>query len=342
MTIDKSSYVPLIKVSVNIEFAVKSSACILAAFSEKLGVPIVNNRISIPPGIGNGFIKMVDIDQFFKMVVHHYTLTEDLHVRRLSQPGPSDMVSIVFNCYEEPAGSPDNSADVVQFFNRHGSSIQISSSILGKETILPKNMDVNFVAVGIKASALSTILKIENPNDLVRKILCGKTTFFFHEHMSVDEKRIIKQISKINEIEELSNFHYRIKAEELLYLLFRKLLARESLRSGAVNRTDIEKMYNIRAALLADISIPPKLKDLAKIGMMSEGKMKQLFKQIFGDSIYNYYQKERMQEAAFLIRQAGLTISDAGYQLGFSNLSHFGRLFEKHFGMSPKKYSYTK
>lgn len=27
------------------------------------------------------------------------------------------------------------------------------------------------------------------------------------------------------------------------------------------------------------------------------------------------------------------------YQLGFSNLSHFSRLFEKHIGMKPKKYS---
>jgi AraC-like DNA-binding protein len=28
-----------------------------------------------------------------------------------------------------------------------------------------------------------------------------------------------------------------------------------------------------------------------------------------------------------------------GYELGFSNLSHFSRLFEKHYGLTPKRFS---
>jgi AraC-like DNA-binding protein len=323
-----------------IEFAVNPSAGILAAFSQQLGVPIINDRISLPSALGTGFIKKIDIEQFFKIVIHHYTLHQDFYLKRLPLPGPSDMISIVFNSYETPISSPDNSTDILPFFKRNGSSIQISSSILGKETIFSKNSNVRFVAIGIKASVLAAILKIEKPNSLVQKILSGKTTFFFHEHISVDEQRIVKQFSKIDELEELNNFHYRIKAEELLYLLFSKLLARGNPRQSVINKSDIEAMYTIRTAILSDLSNPPKLQELAKMSGIGEGKMKQLFKQIFGDTIYNYYQKERMQEAAFLIRQSGLTVSEAGYQIGFSNLSHFGRLFEKHFGMTPKKYSY--
>ena len=33
-----------------------------------------------------------------------------------------------------------------------------------------------------------------------------------------------------------------------------------------------------------------------------------------------------------------LTVSETGYKLGFTNLSHFGRVFEKHFLMKPKRY----
>ncbi|MBE4948012.1 helix-turn-helix transcriptional regulator [Chryseobacterium culicis] len=72
---------------------------------------------------------------------------------------------------------------------------------------------------------------------------------------------------------------------------------------------------------------------------MSVSKLVKLFRQVFGDSIYNYFQTLRMQEAARLLREEQLSVSEAGYQLGFSNLSHFSRIFEKHIGMKPKKYS---
>ena len=46
-----------------------------------------------------------------------------------------------------------------------------------------------------------------------------------------------------------------------------------------------------------------------------------------------------MAEAARLL--ARLSVSETGYQLGFTNLSHFTRLFERHFQMKPKQYQAT-
>ncbi len=95
----------------------------------------------------------------------------------------------------------------------------------------------------------------------------------------------------------------------------------------------------IRTTILADLSLPPSLPKLAKMAGFGETKMKDLFKQVFGDTIYNYYQQARMEEAAFLLKHGGLSVSETGYHLGFANLSHFGRLFEKYHGSKPKKYA---
>jgi AraC-like DNA-binding protein len=72
---------------------------------------------------------------------------------------------------------------------------------------------------------------------------------------------------------------------------------------------------------------------------MSPTKLKRLFKQIFGNSIFNYYQEFRMKEAARLLKEEKLSVSDVGYQLGFTNLSHFSKVFAVHIGMKPKQYS---
>lgn len=323
------------------EFAVSPTFNFLTAFAEKFNVPVFKHSVTIPTSMGKGTIKKIDIEPDFKLVIHHYTLQQAFHLKRLPATIPNDLVSIVFNSNEIPTDSPADQQEALLYLKKNGSAIQISSSMLGTETLFPKNAEVYFAVVGIKAPLLASILKIEKGNNIVEKILKGNTTFFFHENMTVDVRRILEQLSKINEIEELNNLYFRIKTEELIYLLFSKLLTRESLPVSTVNKSDIDKLYSIRTAILADVSMPPKLNELARMAGMSETKMKQLFKQTFGDTIYNYYQRERMEEAAFLIRKAGYSVSEAGYHLGFSNLSHFSRLFEKHHGITPKKYSYV-
>jgi AraC-like DNA-binding protein len=323
------------------EFAFDPSFNFLNAFAENFKVPVFKNRVAIPAMMGEGSIKMIDVEPGLKLVIHHYKLKQAFHLKRLPANGPSEWVSIVFNSNEIPTDSIEDQQEAIHFLKKNGSAIQIASSILGTETIFPKDAEVYFAVIGIKASLLATILTIEKGNALVEKILYGDTTFFFHENMFVEAKRILEQLSLINELDALSSLYYKIKTAELLYLLFSKLLARESLPISTVNKSDIDKLYTVRTAIISDVSIQPKLNELAVMAGMSETKMKKLFKQIFGDTIYNYYLKERMEEAAFLIKQAGYSVSEAGYHLGFSNLSHFSRLFEKHHGMTPKKYSYT-
>jgi AraC-like DNA-binding protein len=86
---------------------------------------------------------------------------------------------------------------------------------------------------------------------------------------------------------------------------------------------------------------PPDIATQAREAGMSEPKLRKLFKQTFGKGVFEYYQAMRMQEAARLLKEKGLTVSEVGYRLGFTNLSHFSRVFEQHWGMKPKKYSAT-
>jgi len=45
-------------------------------------------------------------------------------------------------------------------------------------------------------------------------------------------------------------------------------------------------------------------------------------------------------EGSRVSAQAGPALgAEVGYEPGFSNLSHFSRLFEKHYGLHPKRYS---
>ncbi len=321
------------------EFTVHPSFNFLTSFAEKFNIPVFKNGLEIPALMGKGFLKKIDIEADFKFVLHHYTLKEDFWLRRMAPKEKNDLISILFNSQEIPTDVALLAQSAFQFLKKNGSAIQVGSSSLGTETFFPANTAIYFAVIGIKPQRLASVLNVEKPNGIVNTILNGDDPFFYHESMFPEVQRILKQLSEVNDQTKLSRLYYKIKLQELLYLLFSKLLNRETDQHSPVNKADLDRLYTIRSAITADMSSPPRLSELSKMAGMSETKMKQLFKQVFGNTIYNYYQEVRMEEAAFLLKQAGYSVSEAGYQLGFSNLSHFSRLFEKHHGSTPKKFS---
>jgi AraC-like DNA-binding protein len=134
-------------------------------------------------------------------------------------------------------------------------------------------------------------------------------------------------------------FFLKIKAEELICRLLMELVKRDETHLYPLNSQDIQTLYKIKELVLAHPETPPVINELAVRANMSPSKLKRLFKQIFGSPIFSYYQAFRMKEAARLLKEEKLLVSDVGYQLGFTNLSHFSRVFNEHIGMKPKKYS---
>jgi AraC-like DNA-binding protein len=308
-------------------------------FSERFNVPVFDNKLTIPVSMGDGSIKIIDFGQNFKLLVHRYKFKEDFVLKRIAPIHWNDNVTIIFysSSFSDNLLSNTNQTKIYSP-QKDISAIEISSNDLNSEIRFPAEREIYFTVVGINSSTLLALLGIEKANNFFKSIGSNNSTFLYHENMTQEVEKILKQISDINNQGELSNFYYKIKAQELLYLLFNKLLNRQHDQHTYVNKMDIDKLYAIRTSILADLALPPRLNSLAKMANMSETKMKQLFKQIFGDSIYNYFQKARMEEAAFLLKQAAYSVSEVGYQLGFSNLSHFSRLFQRHYGVNPKQY----
>lgn len=310
----------------------------LTSFAKKLNVPLNGDRLIIPPAIGTGSIRKLTLSAGLKTIIHHYKLKEDFILNRMGTETANDLVSIIFHS-NEVAASVDT-GDKPNLLSRHTDfAIQIASTDLNSQIRFPANTDIYFIVVGIMKDTLKELLAIKKPNSVVKTILDAAQGFLFYESMSVEIFRIIKQVTDTQEDNEFSTFYQRLKVQELLYLVFEKLQKRESQRHNAVHKDDADKLFLIRTAILADLSLPPSLPELAKMAGFGETKMKDLFKQVFGDTIYNYYQQARMEEAAFLLKHGGLSVSEVGYQLGFTNLSHFGRLFEKYHGIKPKKYT---
>ncbi len=66
--------------------------------------------------------------------------------------------------------------------------------------------------------------------------------------------------------------------------------------------------------------------------------LSRLIKKQTGKTFTELMQVKRINQAAFLLKTTNLTVADVCQRIGYENISYFHRLFNKTFGMTPKKY----
>lgn len=311
----------------------------ITQFAELINMPIKDNLLEIPKSKGEGFVRRITFGDDFRLLMHRYTLKEDFVIQRDPTLEMNNLLSIFFYNNEESLEMKYNEGSSVPFSQSSNSAVQVTTNDFSSTIRFPAKSTIQYMVIGITASKLKTLFSIEHSNTTIKTITTEKASFLFFESLSVEMKLLLKNITHTTKNDILGDFYVQIKSLELLYLLFRRLSIREDKKHRSINNADAEKLMMIRNEILSDLSSPPVLMELASMAAMSETKLNQLFKQTFGDSIYNYFQTARMEEAAFLLKHANFSVSETGYELGFSNLSHFSRLFKKHFGITPKRYT---
>ncbi|MES2277218.1 MAG: helix-turn-helix transcriptional regulator [Bacteroidota bacterium] len=310
-------------------------------FARYLQATIHNDVLEIPAHLGQGHLRKLSFGPDFKITLHRYLLSEDLIIKRNAYAQDNELITVFFYSNEQSLGIAFNNDPQIVFSEPDDSAIQVTSNNLNSTIRFPAYQQVHYVVVAIKPAKLRELLAIDNPNSVIQTITGQGNTFLYFENMEADTKLLLKNMAAADMSDSLSNFYMQIRVQELLYLVFHKLSLRESAAHQTINNVDASRLLYIRNEVIKDLSVPPVIRELAQIAAMSETKLKQLFKQTFGATIYNYYQQARMQEAAFLLKHGKRSVAQVGYELGFTNLSHFSRLFEKHYGLNPKRYSYT-
>ncbi len=96
-------------------------------------------------------------------------------------------------------------------------------------------------------------------------------------------------------------------------------------------------MEQAREILLTRLENPPTLTELSRIVGTNECTLKRGFKETFGCTVYNFVQENRLEKAYQLITGCGYNVSESAFAVGYSNLSHFSKVFKIKFGISPGK-----
>jgi AraC-like DNA-binding protein len=103
-----------------------------------------------------------------------------------------------------------------------------------------------------------------------------------------------------------------------------------------LERATVDRVYQARDMLLANLGQSPSILELAQQVGMSDRTLRRGFRQVFGTTVVGYLTDKRLELAEQMLRQQAYTIEEVANLTGYSSRSHFAVAFKRKFGITPK------
>ena len=316
-----------------IEVVDKNGSGIMHKFADAIGARVRGRFIDIPKNLGEGYMTGFSWGKDLRMMIRNYYLKEEIILERKNE-FPEGQENVVFFL----SGIFNSSIHKQEQLLPEQANVFICMQSVSSVMAMPQNTFFRSVTISASRDYLQERFgELKHP--IVSSILSSKDTFAYEIGISPAMITTASEMLHQSVPESLDNHYHKLKCEELLCHIFALLLQREETPASGIHIKDIKAIYAIKYHLQSNLDKAPEINSLAKEAGMSEPKLRKLFKQTFGKGVFEYYQYKRIQEAARLLKEKHLSVSEVGYQLGFTNLSHFSRVFEQQIGLKPKKYS---
>ncbi len=150
---------------------------------------------------------------------------------------------------------------------------------------------------------------------------------------------VLNQLINYNLNQSIKNLYFKGKAYELLSLYFNRSEDADIEQCPfLVDETNVIRIRKAKDIIISRMAEPPTLQELADEIGLNLKKLKEGFKQIYGDSVYSFLFDYKMEVSRKLLESGDHNVNEVGLKVGYSTSSHFIAAFKKKYGTTPKKY----
>ena len=151
---------------------------------------------------------------------------------------------------------------------------------------------------------------------------------------------ILSQIMNYNLHPTIQTLYLKAKVYELMALFFNRSDSYDMDQCPFLaDEENVQRIRKAKEVVISRMAEPPTLNELAQEVGLSLKKLKEGFKQVYGDSVYSFLFDYKMEYARKLLETNQYNVNEVGLKVGYSAASHFIAAFKKKFGTTPKKYT---
>jgi len=275
------------------------------------------------------------------LAVNVTMLAEDLVLNFLPSRGESSYI-LHFDEIDLP-GNGDNDTAVPQSSPSAEwphSSVSISDVTFGKVVNYPKDRIIRSLIVRVRkssleqliqdfdAGAVNAILESAGHEHSITWPITFKYRLLLNDFMSEIVQHPFPELFTIRNISILIEY------------LLQQFFVMDKLGKGGnvLSTQDTHSLSRVEQHLCLHYKKEfPGIEKLSRISAMSPTSLKTKFKKYYGETLFGYYQKNKLEHARKLLDNK-VPVKVVATEIGYSNPSHFTLAFKKEYGFSPWHY----
>lgn len=206
----------------------------------------------------------------------------------------------------------------------------------------PDGQTVRRIGLRIEMQSLNTVM--ENEPESVFPDLCSmcdecacnnKSSYCRIGEMSTSMQLAAHQVFNCRYSGIARKLYFESKTLELLTYVFTDLY---SNKSSLLCLEERKKVHKARKIITSNLENPPSLLELSRKVGLNDCKLKSGFRKIYGMTVFDCLRRERLARAQQLLEEGNLSVAQVSYEVGYSSLSHFAKVFTRNFGVKPGAY----
>ncbi|HET6254753.1 MAG TPA: AraC family transcriptional regulator [Puia sp.] len=291
---------------------------------------------------GKGFVTVTGLAAGIEVLaVNVSMLTEELVFNFLPSRGEStyilcfDEIDPAVRTEQEGAAAPaGGSAEATQ------STVSISDVAYGKVVTYPKDKTIRSLIVRVRKSGLEHLIQDFDAGTIQSILdstgnehsLSWPITFKYRLLLEDFMTEIVQH--PFRELFTIRNIS--ILVEYLLQQFF--VMDKLSRDGNGLSIQDMHSLSRVEQYLCLQYKKEfPGIEKLSRISAMSPTSLKTKFKKYYGETLFGYYQKNKLEHARKLL-DSKVPVKVVATEIGYSNPSHFTLAFKKEYGFSPWHY----
>jgi AraC-like DNA-binding protein len=147
--------------------------------------------------------------------------------------------------------------------------------------------------------------------------------------------RLLREIGPTPERGALEVVRCEAMVTELICLLFDALCTSGAAQPTPVRSAEAERLHHARQLIRENVTHPPTIATLARAVGTNRTTLARGFRTLFGRSVFEIVQEERMSLAGKLLIDDSRSIGEIAFELGYNSAASFAHAFRKYWGIPP-------